>query len=465
MSLVVLLPAVAAEPFRLHPDNPHYFLFRDKATVLVTSGEHYGAVINADFDYVTYLDELQRNHLNNTRIWVGPYREIAGNFNISRNTLAPEPERFITPWVVTDGNRFDLSKGNRRYFDRLKDFMQQASKRGIVVEVNLFCPYYEDSMWAVSPLNARNNVNGVGDVPRTEVLTLKHPELVRFQEQMVRKLVSELSRFDNFYYEICNEPYFGGVTLDWQEHIANVIREAEKSGRKHLISQNIGNGSQRVAKPFDAVAIFNFHYSRPPESVAMNYDLVRAIGNNETGFDGTADATYRIQGWDFLMAGGGLYNNLDYSFVVGHERGDYEYPPTTPGGGSKALRAQLGVLHDFFDAMPFLRMTPAHDLIRGGVPEGASAGALGGAHGSYAVYVHHGRPVKGAKPQYQVDASEHRTVLELAVPAGTYEVEWTHPKTGAKVKSANAQPVGDVLKLDSPPYTEDIVVRIRRTTE
>jgi hypothetical protein len=197
----------------------------------------------------------------------------------------------------------------------------------------------------------------------------------------------------------------------------------------------------------------------------MNYDLVRAIGNNETGFDGTADATYRIQGWDFLMAGGGLYNNLDYSFVVGHERGDYEYPPTTPGGGSKALRAQLGVLHDFFDAMPFLRMAPAHDLIRGGVPEGASARALRGAHGSYAVYVHYGRPGKGAKPQYRVDASEHRTVLELAVPAGTYEVEWTHPKTGAKVKSANAQPVGDVLKLDSPPYTEDIVVRIRRATE
>jgi hypothetical protein len=33
------------------------------------------------------------------------------------------------------------------------------------------------------------------------------------------------------------------------------------------------------------------------------------------------------------------------------------------------------------------------------------------------------------------------------------------------VKSANAQPVGDVLKLDSPPYPEDIVVRIRRATE
>ncbi len=45
--------------FALHPDNPHYFLWRGEPTVLVTSGEHYGAVLNLDFDYVAYLDELQ----------------------------------------------------------------------------------------------------------------------------------------------------------------------------------------------------------------------------------------------------------------------------------------------------------------------------------------------------------------------------------------------------------------------
>lgn len=66
----------------LYPSNTHYFLFRGKPTVLVTSGEHYGSVINADFNYEGYLDELKRNHLNLTRIWVGPYREVPGDFNI-----------------------------------------------------------------------------------------------------------------------------------------------------------------------------------------------------------------------------------------------------------------------------------------------------------------------------------------------------------------------------------------------
>jgi len=38
-----LLGLTAAEPIRLHPKNPHYFLFRGRAVALVSSGEHYAA--------------------------------------------------------------------------------------------------------------------------------------------------------------------------------------------------------------------------------------------------------------------------------------------------------------------------------------------------------------------------------------------------------------------------------------
>jgi|GEM_PF-2540475 len=34
--------AIKAQPISLHPDNPHYFLFQGKPTVLITSAEHYG---------------------------------------------------------------------------------------------------------------------------------------------------------------------------------------------------------------------------------------------------------------------------------------------------------------------------------------------------------------------------------------------------------------------------------------
>lgn len=454
------LAAQAAEPLRLHPQNPHYFLFRGRLAVLVTSGEHYGAVINADFDFRTYLDTLRRAGLNNTRVWAGAYREVPGNFAIERNTLAPEPARFVAPWKQTAG-RFDLNQWDPVYFERLHAFMRAASKAGVVVEMNLFCPFYEDSMWEVSPMNGRNNVQGIGNVPRTEALTMKHGDLVQVQEAMVRKLVQELRGYDNLYYEIANEPYFGGVTLDWQQHIARVITDEEKKlGVRHLISQNIANGSQRIEKPFAEVSIFNFHYSRPPDSVGLNYDLNRVIGNNETGFDGTADATYRIQGWDFLMAGGALYNNLDYSFVVGHERGDFRYSEKSPGGGSNTLRSQLGILVRFFDSMPVIQMKPVADVLEA-QPATASARVLAEPGRLYAIYLHRGKAVKDGKPPFQVSAENRPESLRLRVPAGRYAVEWWDTKSGIR-RNENRQSASEILHIDTPAFTEDLAIRVVR---
>src|SRR5436305_10065654 len=105
--LVLLLALLAAVPARtapmppiaLHPDNPHYFVFRGKPTVLIGSTEHYGAVLNRDFEYFRYLDELHARGLNVTRTFSGVYREVPGSFNIRGNTLAPAPGRYLAPWA------------------------------------------------------------------------------------------------------------------------------------------------------------------------------------------------------------------------------------------------------------------------------------------------------------------------------------------------------------------------------
>src|SRR5436190_17820888 len=234
--IVALGAAESNKRLQLHPRNPHYFLFRGKPTVLITSGEHYGAVLNLDFNYVKYLDTLAKDGLNLTRTFAGAYCEPSGAFNIASNTLAPAPNRFICPWARCDrpgyangGNKFDLTKWDEAYFKRLKDFVAKASKRGVVVELNFFTPFYEENIWELSPVNARNNINGIGHVARTNVYTLTHNGgVLAVHEAMVRKIVTELNGFDNLYYELCNEPYFGGVMLDWQSHIADVIVESEK---------------------------------------------------------------------------------------------------------------------------------------------------------------------------------------------------------------------------------------------
>ncbi|HEY7327967.1 MAG TPA: cellulase family glycosylhydrolase, partial [Gemmataceae bacterium] len=227
--------SAADKPLSLHPDNPHYLLFRGKPAILLTSGEHYGAVLNRDFDYVRYLNELQASKFNLTRTFSGVYCEVPGSFGIVDNTLAPTKGRFLCPWARSGktgagdgGNKFDLTKWDADYFARLKDFITEAGRRGIVVELSLFCTIYDEKLWAVNPMNAANNVQGIGKIGRLDVYTLKDKELTAAQEGLVRKLAAELREYDNLYYEVCNEPYFGGVTQEWTDRIIAVLREAEK---------------------------------------------------------------------------------------------------------------------------------------------------------------------------------------------------------------------------------------------
>ena len=443
----------AAEPIALHPVNPHVFNFRGKPTILVGSTEHYGAVLNLDFDSAPYLDELQRSGLNLTRLFSGTYREVPGTFNIRDNTLAPKPGRFLCPWARA-GERFDLQHWDDAYFERLRSFLAEASARGVVVELSLFCPLYEDALWNVNPMNARNNVNGVGNCPRTEVFTKTHADLLAVQEALVRKIVSELKDFDNLFYEICNEPYFGGVTLDWQAHIAATIADAENErSHRHLIAQNIANGKARVENPDPHVSILNFHYASPPDTVGLNYGLGRPIGDDETGFRGTGDRVYRVEAWDFLLAGGTLFDNLDYSFTTDHEDGTAPVADPTPGGGGPTLRTQLKILKDFLEGFDFLHMAPDTRSIATVLPEDhpPSLRVLSEPGKAYAIYVHGGT----------------WTEIAIDVPPGNYRAEWVEPRTGKVAKAEDLDLLhapraqgGVRAILRSPEYTEDIALRI-----
>ena len=254
---LLLLVAATHAPLALHPENPRYFLFRGKPTVLVTSGEHYGAVLNLDFDYVRYLDELAADGLNHTRTFSGTYREVPCVLRHHRQHARPEARPLRGALGPEHGAR-RLRRGDevrplalgRGLLPPPEGLHGRGAERGVVVEMNLFCPFYEESLWDANPMNARNNVNGVGKVPRDEVYTLKHADLTAIQEAVVRKIVTELNAFDNLYFEVCNEPYFGGITLEWQHHVAAIVAETEaKLPRRHLVSMNIANGTAKIETP------------------------------------------------------------------------------------------------------------------------------------------------------------------------------------------------------------------------
>lgn len=457
-SLVVVLAGqsgVAPAPIALHPANPHYFLWRGKPAVLITSAEHYGALMNLDFDYRKYLDTLAADGMTLTRVFSGAYVEPEGAFNIARNTLAPLPGRFIAPWARSDqpgyangGNRFDLTRWDEAYFRRLRDLATYASQKGIVVEFTLFCPMYEDKQWNLSPMNARNNVNGIGNATRLEVHTLdKHADLLAVQDALTRKLVTELNPMDNVIFEIMNEPYARDVPMDWQHHIADLIVSTERGlPKKHLISQNIANKSATIAAPHPAVSVFNFHYAAPPDAVAANYHLNKVIGDNETGFRGTSDDPYRIEAWDFIIAGGGLFNHLDYSFAAGYENGTFEYPAKQPGGGNPGFRRQLRILRDFIHGFDFIHMRPDNSVVKSGVPAGGTARAFAEPGKAMAIFVRGG----GAS-----------TVLSVELAAGTWTAEWIDTRTGAITGTSTVAGAG-VRTIEAPSYQSDIALKLVR---
>jgi hypothetical protein len=457
--------AAAAEPIKLHPENPHYFLFRGRPTILITSCEHYGAVLNLDFDYVRYLDVLKRHGFNLTRAFSGTYREVPGSFGITGNTLAPPRGRFVCPWARSktpgasdDGNRFDLRRWDEAYFDRLKDFIAQAGQRGIVVELVLFCTMYDEKLWMASPMNARNNTSGVGKVGRHEVYSGKDKELLAAQQAVTRKIVTELKDFDNVYFEVCNEPYERpGVTRQWNDQIIAAILDAEAPlPAKHLIAQNVAYGGAKAEGLNKHVSVVNFH-AATPDAVRLNYHLAKAIGNDETGGSDRSDRKYRTEGWDFILAGGGVYDHLDFSFTPERED-DTAVPlaPGTPGGGGPELRRQLQILKEFIESFDFLKMTPHNATIRGGQlhvpltgtpPEAkATVRALGEAGKAYAIYVNGGT----------------RAELMLELPPGKYHAQWVDTKTGNIAGEESFSHGGGKVTLASPPYSEDIALRVKR---
>jgi hypothetical protein len=471
--------AAKPQPIRLHPANPHYFLFRGKAVALISSGEHYGAVLNRDFDYHRYLATLEADGLNYTRLFGGSYVEVpAKSFGILHNDLAPEPGRFLAPWARSDsagyaggGNKFDLEKWDAEFFARYRDFLAEAAKRGIVVEVTLFSAHYAEAQWQMSVLNSTNNINNTDAIDWKKLNTLENGNILAHQEKYARKLVREANAFDNVIFEIQNEPWSDRTVLTdvinpylrppardtypnsvdlpdelamaWQARAVEWISQEESSlPNRHLIAQNYSNFRLPVRKLLPHVDVVNFHYAYP-EAVSLNYGLGKAISYDETGFLGRDDDPYRRQAWNFLLSGGSTFGALDYSFTTGHEDGSFA-EPNGPGGGSPALRHQLQILSQFLQSFSLIDLRPDARVVNHAA--GATAHVLSNPGKQYAIYL------DGIGP----------ADLTLELPPGDYSSEWVNVQTGKiELWEKFSHKGGDKI-LISPGFQNGMALRLKR---
>lgn len=476
-ALIFSILRVNGEPIKLHPSNPHYFLFNGQPTILITSAEHYGAVVNQEFDYEAYLDALKSYGLNYTRIYPGALFEPEDKF-IKGNTLGVIPEELILPWARSNkpgyaqgGNLFDLDTWNIDYFSRLKDFISKASERDIVVEICFYNAQYDDT-WPISPLSSKNNIQGVGNCHFNDAQTLKHPDLVKREDDYVRKIVSEVNGFDNVILEICDEPLLNGTPIEmageWITHNVDLIKNTEsKLPKKHIIAQQIEGPLDGPvdfsSNPDVSLIVAQYVWAAGDQLGGMQaldrkYGSNKAIEFNETdyypawyGKNNDKVAASRVEAWEFIVGGGAGFNQLNGVYTV-----------KNPGGiteDNAQICNALASLKEFIYSVDFIKMHPDKSFIVSGIPEGAFCRAMSEPGNQYAMYLHHS--TRKRESSYDVSPGKYKEKYVMTFPEGKYRAEWVNPANGQIIQGKNFTVTNGNQTLTSPEYTVDIALRIK----
>jgi hypothetical protein len=478
--LVLFVARAYAEPIKLHPANPHYYLFNGQPTILITSAEHYGAVVNKDFDYVTYLDELKSHGLNYTRIYPGALFEPVGKFG-KGNTLGPKPASLLVPWArsnvpgyVLCGNKFDLDRWDPEYFQRLKDFIAKAAERGVVVEICFFNAQYSDT-WSISPLYYENNVQDVGKCDFQDAQTLKHAELVRREADYVRRITEEVNSYDNVILEICDEaPDIGSPPTpiaeagEWVGYMVEVVKNTERNlPKKHLIAQQmegpLGGPFDFAANPDVSIIVTQYVWEAGLQMGGMKgldyeYGRNKPIEFNETAYypfwyKGDKVADSRVEAWEFIVGGGGSFNHLNGQFTVQNPAGN------TPDNAQ--VLGALKNLKEFIHSFDFLKMHPEISYVVNGIPPGAYCRGMSEEGKQYALYHHHSTGGNGS--MYTVTPGDYTENLVLNLPAGTYRADWVDPASGSVVGTDTFTHQGGNRTFTTPAHSVDIALRVKRT--
>jgi hypothetical protein len=441
----------ASGPLRVHPANPRYFADASGRPVYLTGSHTWLSLQDGvltepppAFDYDTYLDFLEAHHFNFFRLWLWEEAKWIVEWQ-SPYYFAPMPFARPGPGVALDGKpRFDLTRFDDAYFDRLRARVIAAGERGVYVSVMLFNGWSVEypkghfafaNPWLGHPFNARNNVNGVdgdpnGDGSGAETHSLALAPVIDVQDAYVRKVVDTVNDLDNVLYEISNESPAGSAT--WQYRLIRLIRDYEATKPKqHPIGMTVefpaGRNDDLFASPADWISP-NDYFDPPPSDgrkvIVADTDHIWGIGGDRRwawkAFTRGLNPIFMDQYDDgYKLAGGGydLANANDVS-----------------------LRRNLGFTRRFAERLDLAAMTP-----RGGLAStGYALVSPSGPDATYLVYLPDGGTVE----------------VDLSASPGPFEVEWFDPATGRSETGAVLD--GGAPRQLRAPFADDAVLYLRR---
>ena len=434
---------------RVHPDNPRYFTDGTGRAIFLTGAHTWNNLQNnavyPSVDYAEYLDFLQQHNHNFIRLWAweqGGWDPWAA----AHVTVAPGPFARTGPGQALDGEpKYDVTRFNELYFERLRSNVVAAQGRGIYVSVMLFQGWSVEKKgqvgnpWQGHPFNKVNNINGVdgdlnGDGQGPEIHTLDAPaNVLERQRAYVRKVVDTVNDLDNVLYEIGNEMHVGSV--QWQYRMIEYIRAYEKTKPKqHPIGMTgapIAN-ADLFASPADWIS--------PTGKDGYNSDPPPADGSKViiADVDHVWPRQYRQWVWKSLTCGlNTAFMDLYGATKIGDKQikelrfvGDW-------GSQHETTRKNMGYSRRYADRMDLAAMKPRGDL--------SSTGYCLAAPGrEYLIY----QPDEGA---FQVQLSGGSQT--------PFAVEWLDPKSGTATSSEPVQATGQANF--TPPFSGDAVLYLK----
>jgi len=425
-------------PLRVHPSNGRWFARPDGNAVWLT-GSHTWANRQErgvegqtpDFDYEGYLAFLEKHGHNFIRLWA--WEHARWMQFVPKSTpvrYKPLPYARTGPGKARDGQpKFDLTRFDADYFQRLRRRVVAARRRGIYVAVMLFQGFSLDktggrkgvgNAWRGHPFHADNNVNGLdgnpsGDGTGNEVHTLKVPRVTRLQEAYVRKVIETVGDLDHVLWEISNESHRGSVR--WQYHMIGWIRKVEAArAMQHPVGMTgapIGAKDLR-AGPADWISPPGKKYlTDPPPADGRKVVIVDSDHCDPWGHDPVWPWKVLLRGGHFLLMDG----YVDFRL----------HSPARPDPRWDPTRRAMGSARRLAERLDLAALTPRGAL--------ASSGYCLAQPGRCYVAM---LPAGGGR----------KLTVELA--AGRYTLQWVEPVGGRITAGPAVLSKGGKTALTSP---------------
>lgn len=451
----------AKGPLTVCKANPRYFTDGSGRAVYLTGsncgwemqddawGGYSAPGTHVKFDFDRFLNLLVTYHHNYVRLWtVESTRSDKGPVDM---LATPMPFLRTGPGDALDGKpKFDLTKYDPEYFDRLRSRVMALGERGVYVGIMLFEGFGSvhdanpstnphANPWLGHPYNSANNINQIdadadGDGRGLEFHTMTQPTVNAVQKAYVRHVIDTVNDLDNVLYEIANESI--PASKEWQYDMITTIKEYESTKPKRhpvIMSAYWGSGAPcnpaLFASPADAIEPANV----PPDE---DYDADPPAADGRMVILADSDhidwhTTKPQFVWKNFLRGNNPH--IMDERVVGFDWAKGVVVPDD--GGADAIRAAMGHTRTYADRINLTEMPPQNHLC-------STAYCLAKPGSEYLAY----QPGSG------------RFTVTLA--RGEYIYEWFHPGTGT-VAMTGTIVTEDQPQAFTPPFDGHAVLYLK----